>query len=331
MKTKTIVLSAVVVLALLAAGVAYVTLAGDDDARRTGAITTRSFSAGNFSLEIAGANVGALKSVSGCGVQFDTVVAAAGADKFPTKHASQAKYGPCEIRFGNGLGAAAYQWITDALMGKNPVRNAAIVQADANFKEQSRLQLDNALLTKFTLPALDAASKETAYFEVALAPERITRTPGGGGTVASVGSKSAKALLLSNFRVTSPALPGLKASTVDAWSFQIPVAEEAAGTERLPVRTPSAAQLGDISLLAAEPVDGLDNLVKDQTVGAPKETTLLLELLDSTLKNTLLELSFTGVGLTQADLLSAPTSATETIAKRGFSMYAEGVNLKFNN
>jgi phage tail-like protein len=333
MKTKTIVLSAVVVLALLAGGIAFVALGGgDDDERRTGAIAaTRSYSAGNFFLEINGTNVGALKSIDGCGVEFETVAAVSGTDKAQTKHVGQPKYGPCQIRFGSGLGPAAYQWIMDALAGKNAVRDAAIVIADVNLKAQSRLALDDAILTKFTLPALDPGSKDPAYFELTLTPEQITKSPGGGSSVGSTASKSAKQMLLGNFRVTSPALPNLKASKVESWSFESPVAREATGSERLPTVLSGPAQLGDVSLLASEPVQGLDDWVSDQVKGTAKETTLLVELLDPTLKSSLLELSFTGVGLTQADLIAGAESATDTVQKRGFSMFVQGASIKFSS
>jgi hypothetical protein len=329
MKTKTIVLSAVVVLALLAAGFAYVAFAGDDDARRTAALsTTRTYSSGFYFLELDGVSAGAIKSFEGCGVRAEPVLVAT--DTAPTKNAGQPKYGPCTIRFGSGMASPAYAWVTDALGGKSGPRNAAIVIADANYKAQWRLELTDAILTEFTVPALNAANKEAVYFELKLAPERISKVAAGGGTVSS-GSGKAKALLGANFKVSSPALSLKGASKVDAWSFQIPLIGEMSGAERLPEIGTGPAEFDDVGITASEPLTELDKMVSDLAAGTSKETTLVVDLLDPTLTETLVQLSFTGVGLSEAELIGSVESSTETIAKRSFAMYVEGATLKFNS
>jgi phage tail-like protein len=328
MKTKTIVLSAVVVLALLAGGVAYVALSGDDDGlRRTGAIsTTRTYTGGNYFLELNGTSVGALRSIEGCGVEAE-VIQAAGAEKMQ----GQPRYGPCELRFGGGMGASLYQWIADSFAGKNAPKNAAIVVTDLNYKAVTRLELTDTLLTKFTIPTLDAASTETLAFEVTLEPQQIRKLKGNGATVTQ--SKTLKQLLLKNFRVTSPGLGSSvsKASKVESWSFTLPVSDDTLGTDRLATKTVGTAKLDDVTITAAEPLAEVDALIDGLAAGTPKPTTLRIELLDATLKETLVDLNFTGAGLQAAELLSEGTGGETSIAKRAFSMFVSAATLKFNN
>ncbi len=318
MNTKTIVLVAVAVLAVLVGGLAYVTLSGDDDERRAGALTTRSYSAGHFVLEVNGASAGFLKSVSGCGIHAET--ASLGPDSPKT---SSVRYEPCTLQFGGGMGQPLYTWIIDALSGKNAVRNAAIVVTDLNYKAQTRLDLTSAVLTRFALPALDAASVETALFEVTLTPETIRKTAGSGATVGTLGTKTPK-LLVSNFSVDGP--DKSKVTKVASWAFEVPVAAE--GLERS--LSAGAAKLDKLTLTVNEPTTEFDPWVDQLMKGSPTQKNITLSLLDATRTQMLMEVNFSGTVLTEADLLGTKETTAETTAKRDFSMQPGGATIKFS-
>ena len=83
-----------------------------------------------------------------------------------------------------------FDWIAATLTMSYMRKNGAIITADYNRVEQSRLQFNNALITEIGIPACDAASKELGYLTVKFAPEFTTPLAGKGNVIAAVGTKS---------------------------------------------------------------------------------------------------------------------------------------------
>lgn len=108
-----------------------------------------------------------------------------------------------EITFevGADMGKPMYDWIKASMAsgGGGARKDGAIIYADFNYKELSRLEFTNALLTEVAFPALDAASHDPAKMTVTLRPEGSSRTfPRGKNTLSE---RKQKAWLCSNFRI----------------------------------------------------------------------------------------------------------------------------------
>jgi hypothetical protein len=107
---------------------------------------------------------------------------------------------PITFEVGADMGKPMYDWIKASLDrgGAGARKSGAIIFADYNYKELSRLEFTNALLTEVAFPALDAASQKAATMTVTIQPESSSRTfPRGKNTLTS---RKQKAWLCSNFK-----------------------------------------------------------------------------------------------------------------------------------
>jgi hypothetical protein len=313
MRTRTFILLAVAVFAVLVGGFLYVAL-GDSDERRVGAL--RTYSSGNIAMSINGTHAGYLKSMS-CGVigaEAQRVEQeSTGTDP---KQLGNATPEPCEIAFGLPEKGPLPTWIVDAVAGKNAPHNVALVSYSYDFKEVSRLELSGALLTEFSLPPFDAASKDQVTMTITLKPEAISYVKGSGATAPpKTATKAASA-----FRFNLAGSPVTKVSKVSAWSFQWNAAAQ-------------RSYLGDftITVAANDPrITDLDKMLQNFVVagenGPGAETTGSIEILDSTLVNVLATVEFTGVGMKEGSYSGFVDA--DSIAKREYSFYVEGFNLK---
>src|SRR5215216_2045558 len=89
------------------------------------------------------------------------------------------------------------------LYGKDVRKNGAIITADYEGKELSRLSFHNALITEIGFPALDASSKDTAKMSIKITPEYTRRQANSGASLLKdrLGRTSQKQWLASNFRL----------------------------------------------------------------------------------------------------------------------------------
>jgi len=163
---------------------------------------TRSYSAGKFMLELEGSPAGFLHSVEG-GEPFASVVnEPVDANGVIRKHVGPAEFGPIRMSFGTGMSKAVYAWMREVLNRAGSAKNGAIVFCDYNFKERSRLEFNDALITEIGFPALDLSTDNAASFTLALQPQstRLSETS-KGTTVPGFGARAAKRGLANNFRL----------------------------------------------------------------------------------------------------------------------------------
>jgi T4-like virus tail tube protein gp19 len=310
MKTRSFILVAVAVFAALVGGFVYVALSGGGGERRTGALAPQSSTAGNFTLMLDGANVGQLRSVSGCEVSFEAVQKSGSAD-------SGAAYRPCTLAFNLGMEPAFLTWVSGAVAGNGQPKDVSILQSNATGNVVAELRLSNAQITSFTMPALAGGSNTAVFFE-ATVEGQVQKLKGSGKVGSSLASKTQKNLLASNFKLTIPGLEQdlAKTNVVDGWSINI--------------KNASNPQPGELAFTVGEPVNDLDMWLDNLMKGAnspPRPAKL--ELLDASLKSALVELNFTSATVAEADLLGTAESPTAPV-RRNVSLEVGGASLKFN-
>jgi len=161
---------------------------------------------GKSSLEVDGINAGWIMSQEGGSCSADVVSEKLGPDHIVHKHIASPKYEDIKISCGTGMSKGFYTWIQNSFKHNYSRTNGAIVNADSNYKELTRLTWQNALISEIGFPALDGASKDAAKMSLSWTPEitRLTMTMGGGASV--YGSKpidapKQKMWLPSNFRI----------------------------------------------------------------------------------------------------------------------------------
>ena len=278
---------------------------------------TRAYSAGKLMLELDGKDVGILVAGEG-GEPVAAVIAEADPTNVVRKHLGEVTYSPIRMSFGSGMGEPLYQWIADWLGGKQGSKSGALVFLDMNFQEQSRLEFEEALITEFGFPALNAGSKDPARFSLTLQPV-LTRGSKGSGKRAGLGSKATKTLLASNFRLAIDNLPGTnKVMRVDALVVR-----------QAPSQPPEIPDLV-FTLAEAESagvVTWFEELVQAKH-GDQGERSGTLQMLGPDMMSALFTLTLSNLGVYRVER-SRFESAAETIASVRVSAYCEQIGLSF--
>jgi hypothetical protein len=206
----------------------------------------RSYTAGRFGLDVAGYNVAFLKKFSGMAMEADVVTNDLGTDNIQKKHVSNIKWTAGKATVGIGMGKGMYDWINQSFDKSYEPKNGALVSADFNYKAQSTLNFEDALITEVVVPALDGSSKDSAYFDVSFEPERVRWSKGGGEDIrAKLGAKQ-KAWLCSNFRVEIGDLPCNRISKVDSFTWKCAIAADQIGTVREYTKHPAKVTVPDL-------------------------------------------------------------------------------------
>lgn len=108
-----------------------------------------------------------------------------------------------EITFqiGADMSKPMYDWIKASMdrAGTGGRKDGAIIYADFNHKELSRIEFQNALVAEVQMPALDGASAAAAKMTVTIRPESTSRS--FAHAKSSIDARKQKAWLCSNFRV----------------------------------------------------------------------------------------------------------------------------------
>jgi hypothetical protein len=208
----------------------------------------RSHTAGRFSLDVDGYNVGFLKKFSGMAMEADIVANDLGPDNVQKKHVSNIKWTPGKATVGIGMGKGMYDWIQAAFDKGYLTKNGAFTSADFNYKAMSRLDFMNALITSVTVPKLDGASKDAAYFDIEFEAEQVRWSKGGGEDIRGKIGPKQKAWLCSNFRVEIGGLPCSRVATVDSFTWKCSVSADQIGIFREPTKHPAKVTVPEIKL-----------------------------------------------------------------------------------
>jgi len=176
----------------------------------------RAYAAGKFAVELDGEMAGWLYSVEGGHATSDVVTG--GGLRGETKHIAGVKYEDIVLACGTGMSKAFYEWIMACADRRYIRKNGAIVVCDYNYKELSRLEFNNALMTEVAFPALDAASKDAAKMTIKISPEvtRMRTNAAGGAALRAQDSAIQKKWLPANFRLKIDRLDCSRVNKIEA-------------------------------------------------------------------------------------------------------------------
>ena len=185
----------------------------------------RPSTAGRFRLDIDGAAVTLLKQFSGLGAEADIAQSDTGPDCPPKKHVVNVKWTPGRAKVGIAMGKGLYGWLKAALGGgDSSARNGVFKVADFDNKVKWLRTFSNALITEFTVPKLDGASKDAGYFDVAFEAEHVSWEAGTGEDIGVKIIPKTAAWLSANFKVTIGDLPCARVVSVDAFTWRCALA-----------------------------------------------------------------------------------------------------------
>ena len=257
------------------------------------------FNAPKYGLEIEGRPAGWLSSAEG---GHDT------SEKVNQKQISDPQFEDLSVKCGAGMSSEFYQWLADTCANKHTRKSGAIVAADFNYREMTRLTFKDALITEVGLPALDAASKDTAKMTIKFAPEytRFAASSGGGPSIGGWPDTDAdiqKKWQCSNFRLRISGLnqPCSRVNKIDSFVVkQKVIRRPPAGQVRDYQKEPSAIETPNLVITFPESSsrefsDWHKDFVIQGHNGLDKEKEGTLEYLTPDLKGVLFTVTFHGL------------------------------------
>ncbi len=283
----------------------------------------RAYVAGRFALLLdRDTTASLLKSVDGGAIKGEVVTLVA--DPVNKKALAQLQYEIFEMQLGMTMGKPLYDWIKASFDLKPVRKNGSIVAADFNYKEMSRRDFTQALITEFSVPKLDGASKEPAYLTVKFSPESIVLVKGSGQKVDVTDTKK-KQFLPSNFRLKIDGLDctrvnkiealTVKQTTIDQKGIKIP------GKLEYPNLKVTLSQTGSESWY-----DWFESFAIKGNNGDEQEKKGSLEFLASDLKSTLLTLNFSNLGI-YCLLPDTAEANSDNVSRLTAELYCERITI----
>lgn len=303
----------------------------------------RGYAAGKYGLELNGALAGWLHSVEGGHATSDVVVERPGADHIQRKHLAGVRYEELKLEAGTAMSKSFYAALKDVTDGKVGRLTGAVVTADADFTETSRLTFHNALITEVGFPALDAASRDPARLTIRLLPElsRFTQAQSGAkgnvvGSTAALDANAQKRWMASNFRLRIAGLDEAcqRVSRIEPITIKRKATRAAVG-ERDAVVEPELLEFSNLVISFPEShakafYDWHESFVVGGKNGQESEKSGSLEFLSPNLQEVLFTLTFKNLGIVRF----APEkveAANEAIRRVKAEMYVEKIDFSYHS
>ena len=302
----------------------------------------RGYVAGKYSIEIDGVNGGWLFSAEGGNATSDVINEKLGPDHIIKKHIGGVKYEDITFSFGTGMSKGTYSWIENSFKHQYERKNGAIIAANFDHKELTRLTFTNALISEVGLPALDAASKDAAKMTVKISPEytRMTNTFGGGQSIVgskAINSQVQKKWLPSNFRLNIDGLadPCKRVNKIEALVVKQKNVENPIGELRDYEKEPAHLEIPNLVITfpeshADEFYKWHEDFVIKGNNGDDKERNGTLEYLTPNLQEVLFTVTFQHLGIFKISMDKVESGA-EGIRRVKAEMYCEDMKWAYSS
>jgi hypothetical protein len=320
----------VIVSSVLALGVTTGAIGASD-----AAITTaRGYIAGKYGVELDGKQSGFVSSLAG-GHPYEAVVVE-GATTGPAVKKTRTQYEAISIQCGAAMSKGFYDWIKATLDHNYQRKNGAIITADYNYKEMTRLAFTGALITEIGFPALDAASKDAAKMTVTFAPLSTSVVKGSlQPTPIQEAEATQKRWLPSNFKVNIDGLDMSGVVKVDAITLKQKVVENPTGELREYKSEPANLEVPNLVITldearAASLVKWQNDFVIRGNAGDDKTKSGSIEYMSADMKTALFTLTFTKLGIFKLthDKVEA---GSENIRRVKAELYAASVKFDYSD
>jgi len=293
------------------------------------------YTAGRFAMDLGGKFAGWISSIEGGHATSDVVVEKLGADMIQHKHLAGVKYEDISVSCGTSMSKAFYSWIDASLSRKHARNDGAIITADYDQKEVSRLTFWHALITEVGFPALDAASKDAAKMTIKFSPERTRATQSKGGAAsAPIGKGEQKKWLPSNFRLKIDGLDKgcAKVNKIEALTIKQKVVEDPCGQQRDYQKVPASIEYPNLVVTLSEAYaeefyKWHEEFVINGDNGQDKEKGGTLEYMSANMKDVLFTLTFSGLGIFKLTPEKVE-AGSENIRRVKAEMYCEQITFK---
>lgn len=208
----------------------------------------RSYSPGNYVIDVDGYQVAMIKKFEGMSMEADIVANDLGPDNMQAKHVANIKWTPGKITVGAGMGKGMYDWIKQSFDKAYAPKNGTVTAADFDFKAQSQLTFQSALITSVGFPKMSGDSKDAIYLDVEFQPEQVRWAKGDGKTISGKYGTKQKAWLACNFIFEMGGLPCARVASIDAFTWKCAVSPDQVGVTREPTYHPAKVTTPDIKV-----------------------------------------------------------------------------------
>jgi hypothetical protein len=279
---------------------------------------------GPIGLELEGRFAGWVDSFMGGDLIAEVLAGPTDPTGVTKKHVANIAVNDIVLTAGNWMSSAFYEWIRETLARGTPRRSGAILTFDNQFRPVARLEFGNATLKEVSFPALDASSREAAYFTVRIAPEQL-RTVAPNATVPASPAKGRSSWHLSNFHVSVDNVDTSSVAAIEALTFTQTITTDFRGrVVSVAFTEPDLAMTQAGAGTFGPWVDDFfvqgNHLDRDERSGS-------LTLLGPNLMDVLFTLTFSHLGIVRVGTTS-PAKAGEPMATRA-QLYMEDMQFDF--
>lgn len=302
----------------------------------SGAAAQESRGYASFDLELDGVYVGFLYNSEGGSPSSAVIIEPMGPNYIIKKHLGQPRYEDIVINVGPHMSKHIYEWIKDTITQRYQPKNGAIVLLDQHYRELSRLEFFNALITEVTFPILDASSRDLAYLQVKISPS-FTRSRRYAGSApvayahaqtAAQQQRSSKKWSSSNYRFTIACLENAARGIhkISALTYKIQFQAQVPGGAR-DAQPYVGYDLSNITVWVAgnhaEPFyQWFDDFVVKGNNADNMERTATLEYFDARLSEVLFKLTLSHVGIYK---MSAEKATADSFQLHKAELYIENI------
>jgi hypothetical protein len=295
----------------------------------------RSYTAGHFEMQIDGHTTTAyLKTVDGGFVRAALMDEPIGPDNHRIKHTSVVEIEPFAVDFGISGANGVLKWIQDSWRKEYGRRSGQITHANFDLYQTFEHEFYDALITETTFPALDGASKESAYIKIKVQPERVVSKKGGGGggrLQSNMGAKQ-KLWMCSGFRLKIDGVTDIEyANKIDSFTIKQGVHKFYTGEDRFPQIEPTKIEFPAITgTISVGYADGLikwyDQYVVKGMADPKAQKGGSLEFLAPDRNEVLFRITFAEVGLHHLSMVQSQANADQ-IKRMKFELYIGKMDL----
>lgn len=297
----------------------------------------RPYVANRFFLDLQKTAAGWLLSAEG-GLATTEVVNERLAGGNPVrKHAGNVKMEEITFSCGSSMTEPFYEWLKNSLDYKHERKEGSIVTLNYDFKESTRLDFFQALITEIGLPGVDATSKEACKFTIKMAPEwselkHLGATAAGRAPTDPVKQKRWQA---ANFRFEVDGMDTKRVSKVDAIVIKQNIVDNTIGERLLFEKEPAQIDFPNVVFYIPEVDAGpwykwYEEFVVQGKSDPSKEKQGHLDYLTTDVKDTLFTVNFTNLGIIKytPDKLE---SSSEKVRSVKIEMYCERMSLEYKS
>lgn len=126
-----------------------------------------------FYVQIDGMTSAVFTEVSNLTMEIETLDYHPGGERWPRKIPGHAKFSNITLKGGITKGTQLYKWILDIAQGKLDYRNVSVIMFDTTGKELGRWSVLDAYPVKWTGPAFQADSQQTAIESMEIAHQGL--------------------------------------------------------------------------------------------------------------------------------------------------------------